>query len=44
MTPTEYNSAIPPRGTQAVVFKVVQDLGGTQQQTHHCRQCPSAPH
>ncbi|GBE64917.1 immunogenic protein MPT64 precursor [Mycobacterium sp. MFM001] len=25
--PTEYNSAIPPRGTQAVVFKVYQNVG-----------------
>ncbi|MET0699793.1 MAG: RsiV family protein [Mycobacterium sp.] len=33
ITPTEYSSAIPPRGTQAVVFKVDQNLGGTQQQT-----------
>ena len=31
--PTEYNSAIPPRGTQAVVFKVVQDVGGAHPQT-----------
>ncbi|ORV14073.1 RsiV family protein [Mycobacterium celatum] len=28
MKPTEYNSAIPPRGTQAVVFKVYQNVGG----------------
>jgi hypothetical protein len=33
ITPTEYTSAIPPRGTQAVVFKVVQNLGGAQPQT-----------
>ncbi len=33
ITPTEYTSAIPPRGTQAVVFKVYQDLGGAQPQT-----------
>lgn len=31
--PTEYNSAIPPRGTQTVVFTVVQSIGGAQQQT-----------
>ena len=31
--PTEYSSAIPPRGTQAVVFKVVQNVGGGQPQT-----------
>lgn len=31
--PTEYSSAIPPRGTQAVVFTVVQNVGGTQPQT-----------
>jgi uncharacterized protein DUF3298 len=31
--PTEYNSAIPPRGTQAVVFKVSQNIGGTHPQT-----------
>ncbi len=31
--PTEYTSAIPPRGTQAVVFKVNQNLGGTSPQT-----------
>ena len=28
VTPTEYNSAVPPRGTQSVVFKVYQDVGG----------------
>src|SRR5262245_56110874 len=33
MKPTEYNSAIPPRGTQAVVFKVDQSVGGAQSQT-----------
>ena len=33
ITPTEYVSAVPPRGTQAVVFKVVQDVGGAQSQT-----------
>src|SRR6201995_4176090 len=31
--PTEYNSAVPPRGTQAVVFKVNQNVGGAQPQT-----------
>lgn len=31
--PTEYNSAIPPRGTQAVVFKVFQNVGGAHPQT-----------
>ena len=31
--PTEYSSAVPPRGTQAVVFKVYQNVGGTQAQT-----------
>jgi hypothetical protein len=31
--PTEYNSAIPPRGTQAVVFKVNQSTGGTLPKT-----------
>ncbi|MDX1884879.1 esterase [Mycolicibacterium sp. 120270] len=33
VTPTEYNSAVPPRGTQSVVFKVYQDVGGTKPQT-----------
>ena len=31
--PTEYTSSIPPRGTQAVVFKVDQNVGGTHPQT-----------
>lgn len=31
--PTEYNSAVPPRGTQAVVFTVTQNVGGAQPQT-----------
>lgn len=31
--PTEYNSAIPPRGTQAVVFKVVQNTGSGSSKT-----------
>jgi hypothetical protein len=33
ITPTEYNSAIPPRGTQAVVFKVYQNVGGAHPHT-----------
>ncbi|BBY57166.1 RsiV family protein [Mycolicibacterium sarraceniae] len=33
VTPTEYTSSIPPRGTQSMVFKVVQNVGGTQAQT-----------
>ena len=35
VTPTEYSSAVPPRGTQSVVFKVYQDVGGTQPQTFY---------
>lgn len=31
--PTEYTSSIPPRGTQAVVFTVNQNVGGAQPQT-----------
>ncbi|BBX07357.1 RsiV family protein [Mycolicibacterium aichiense] len=31
--PTEYNSAVPPRGTQAVVFTVTQNVGGGASQT-----------
>lgn len=31
--PAEYSSSIPPRGTQAVVFTVTQNVGGTQPQT-----------
>jgi hypothetical protein len=31
--PTEYNSAIPPRGTQAVVFKVTQNTGAAAPKT-----------
>lgn len=31
--PTEYTSSIPPRGTQAVVFKVDQNVGGAHPQT-----------
>jgi hypothetical protein len=33
ITPTEYTSSIPPRGTQAVVFKVDQNVGGAHTQT-----------
>jgi hypothetical protein len=33
ITPTEYTSSIPPRGTQAVVFKVYQNVGGAHPQT-----------
>jgi hypothetical protein len=33
ITPTEYTSSIPPRGTQAVVFKVDQSVGGAHPQT-----------
>jgi Protein of unknown function (DUF3298) len=33
ITPSEYTSSVPPRGTQAVVFKVVQNVGGTPQTT-----------
>ena len=32
---TEYNSAIPPRGTQSVVFKTFQDVGGAHPQTFY---------
>jgi hypothetical protein len=35
VTATEYNSAVPPRGTQSVVFKVYQDVGGTKPQTFY---------
>ena len=31
--PTEYTSSVPPRGTQAVVFKVYQNVGGARPQT-----------
>lgn len=31
--PAEYNSAVPPRGTQAVVFTVTQDVGSGSPQT-----------
>ncbi len=33
ITPTNYGSAIPPRGTQAVVFKTFQNVGGAHPQT-----------
>lgn len=32
---TEYNSAVPPRGTQTVVFKTFQDVGGAHPQTFY---------
>ncbi len=35
VTPTEYNSAVPPRGTQSVVFKIFQDVGGAHPQTFY---------
>ena len=35
VTATEYNSAIPPRGTQSVVFKTFQDVGGAHPQTFY---------
>jgi hypothetical protein len=33
ITSTNYASAIPPRGTQAVVFKIFQNIGGAHPQT-----------
>jgi Protein of unknown function (DUF3298) len=33
ITPTEYTSAVPPRGTQAVVLKVDQNVGAAHPQT-----------
>jgi Protein of unknown function (DUF3298) len=33
ITPTEYTSSVPPRGTQAVVLKVTQSVGGAHPQT-----------
>jgi hypothetical protein len=33
ITPTEYSSSVPPRGTQAVVLKVIQTVGGPHPQT-----------
>jgi hypothetical protein len=35
VTSTEYSSAVPPRGTQSVVFKVFQDVGGARPQTFY---------
>jgi uncharacterized protein DUF3298 len=35
VTPTEYNSAVPPRGTQSLVFTVFQDVGGAHPQTFY---------
>lgn len=35
VTPTEYTSAVPPRGTQSLVFKVFQDVGGAHPQTFY---------
>jgi hypothetical protein len=32
---TEYNSAVPPRGTQSVVFETFQDVGGEHPQTFY---------
>jgi hypothetical protein len=32
---TEYTSAVPPRGTQTVVFKTFQDVGGAHPQTFY---------
>ena len=32
---SEYNSAVPPRGTQSVVFKTFQDVGGAHPQTFY---------
>jgi hypothetical protein len=34
-TATEYNSAVPPRGTQSLVFKTYQDVGGAHPQTFY---------
>jgi hypothetical protein len=33
ITPTNYGSAVPPRGTQAVVFKVYENVGAAHPQT-----------
>jgi hypothetical protein len=35
VTATQYNSAVPPRGTQSVVFKTYQDVGGAHPQTFY---------
>lgn len=34
-TETEYNSAVPPRGTQSLVFKTYQSVGGAHPQTFY---------
>ena len=34
-TATQYNSALPPRGTQSLVFKTFQDVGAPQPQTFY---------
>ena len=34
-TSTEYNSALPPRGTESLVFKTFQVLGGAHPQTYY---------
>jgi len=34
-TATEYSSAVPPRGTQSLVFKTFQDVGGAHPQTFY---------
>jgi hypothetical protein len=34
-TMTQYNSAVPPRGSQTVVFKTYQDVGGAHPQTFY---------
>jgi hypothetical protein len=39
ITPTNYTSAVPPRGTQTVVFKTSQNVGGAQPQTAYKAFC-----
>ncbi len=34
-TTTQYSSAVPPRGTQSLVFKTFQDVGGAHPQTFY---------
>ena len=34
-TATQYSSAVPPRGTQSLVFKTFQDVGGAHPQTFY---------
>ncbi len=34
-TATQFNSAVPPRGTQSLVFKTFQDVGGAHPQTFY---------